>query len=386
MKKRITFFAFAAALAFCYSCSNDETVATNDNAASNEISFRPLMNGVTRAADIDAGSGTYGLQTLGFTVFANVGSSETNYFPETVFSYNAGSYTSGATKYYWPSSGTLDFFAYQYSQSASNTVTHTALTKAFTVTPSSTAANQTDLVVACIKGQTKTGNPSGVTLNFRHAESKITIKLENTSTTTTITVGDVVLGNVYTTGTYTFSGSTDNAETPTTTDNTVGNNNGSYLKYGDWTGQSTLGTYTQAATTTSYTSATAATALTNSMILIPQTLTNANAYASSSGGAEFNGAYITVALKIQNTANSAYVVGDGETLVNAMWPLPATKWLPGHHYTYTVDLAGGGYFPTNQTDTDENLDPILAGAEIKFVTVTVDSWADGTVTPDPITM
>ena len=375
MKKNLLILAVAA-LAFA-SCSNDETVAVN-NSGGNEISFRPLVTGVTRAADVDAGSGTYGLQTLGFTVFANVGSTATNFFPETSFTYSACAYTS-ATKYYWPSTGTLDFFAYQYSESANNTVTHTALTKAFTVTPSSTAANQTDLVVACTEGKSKASNGAGVSLNFRHAESKITIKLQNTSTTTTITVGDVVLGNVYTTGTYTFSGSTDNAGTPATSTNTDGNNNSYYLKYDDWSSQSTLGSYTQAAATTSYTSATAATALTNSMILIPQTLTNETTYASGDAGAIFNGAYITVALKIQNTANNAYIVGGAESTVTAMWPLPATKWLPGHHYTYTVDLAGGGYFPTNKNSTTSDLDPILDGAEIKFVTVTVDDWtaADG---------
>ena len=380
--KKFFFFAAIAAIGLA-SCSNDETIASQATSESNAISFRPLVNGVTRAADIDAGGGTYGLQTLGFTVFAEV-TSGSNYFPETAFTYSAGTYTS-TTKYYWPSSGTLDFFAYQYSQSAKNTVTHTALTKAFAVTPSSTAANQTDLVIACTTGKDKaTYGTSGVTLNFRHAESKVTIKLKNSSTTTTITAGDVVLGNVYTTGTYTFTGSTDNAAgSPSSVANTDGNNNSTYLKYGDWSGQGTSGSYTQAAATTSYTSATAATALTNSMILIPQTLTNANAYASSASGAAFNGADITVALKIQHTTHSAYIVGGAGASVTAMWPLPATKWLPGHHYTYTVDLAGGGYFPTNQADTDDKLDPILAGSEIKFVTVTVDSWADGGDIPVP---
>lgn len=372
MNKQIFILAMAA-IGFV-ACSSDETVAVNQN-DSDAITFRPIVNGTTRAADIDAGSGTYGLQSLGFTVFANVGSTTTNYFPETSFTYAASAYTS-ATKYYWPSSGTLDFFAYQYSENGNNTVSHTALTKAFTVTPSSTAANQTDLVVAFTEGKSKATNGAGVTLNFRHAESKVTIKLKNSSTTTTITVGDVVLGNVFTTGTYTFTGSTDNAVSPTTTTDTDGNNNSKYLKYDDWSGQATSGSYTQAAATTSYTSATAATALTNSMILIPQTLTNATTYASGDAGAVFNGAYITVALKIQNTTGGAYIVGaasgEGE-YVTALWPLPATKWLPGYHYTYTVDLAGGGYYPTNQ-NTDEGLDPILAGAEIKFVTVTVDSW------------
>ena len=52
----------------------------------------------------------------------------------------------------------------------------------------------------------------------------------------------------------------------------------------------------------------------------------------------------------------------------------------GKQYTYTVDLAGGGYYENNETG-DEALDPILGGAEIKFVSVTVDDWTviDGNV-------
>ena len=54
------------------------------------------------------------------------------------------------------------------------------------------------------------------------------------------------------------------------------------------------------------------------------------------------------------------------------------NWEPGKKYTYTVDLAGGGYFEENQDETtvDADLDPILDGAVIKFVSVTVDDWVD----------
>ena len=370
MNKQIFILAMAA-FGFV-ACSSDETVAVNQN-DSDAITFRPIVNGTTRAADIDAGSGTYGLQTLGFTVFANVGSSETNYFPETAFTYSDGTYTSG-TKYYWPSSGTLDFFAYQYSQSAYNTVTHTALTKAFTVTPSATAANQTDLVVACTTGKSKASNSAGVTLNFRHAESKITVQLKNTSTTLKVTVKDVAIGYLNTTGTYTYSGSTTNTDTDHASE---------YLKFADWTAKSGTGSYTQTATTTSYTSATATAALPESFILIPQALTTATAYSGTTPrvgdtpGSPFNGAFITVELKIQNATTDAYIVGGGENYVTALWPLPAGTWNPGYHYTYTVDLAGGGYYPDNR-DTNTDLDPILGGAEIKFVDVTVDSWSDQT--------
>ena len=57
-----------------------------------------------------------------------------------------------------------------------------------------------------------------------------------------------------------------------------------------------------------------------------------------------------------------------------MWPLETHPWNPGYAYTYTVDLAQGGYYSTNQNDSDEDLDPVLEGAEIMFVAVTVDGW------------
>ena len=375
--KKYLFILAAAALGFA-SCSNDDVIAESSTFNdANTISIRPFVQGATRATDIDASS----LQASGFTAFATVGNDfSTIYFNETAFTYSSGTYTS-ATKYYWPSTGTLDFYAYAYN-GADGQVTHTAQTKAFTVTPNATAANQTDLVFANTNGKSKTGTygageanqygKDGVPLNFRHAESKITVQLKNTSTALKVTVKDVAIGYLNTTGTYTYSGSTSNT-------NTDGENN-DQLKFADWTAKSGTGSYTQTATTTSYTSATATTALPTSFILIPQALTTATAYSADTPDAAFNGAFITVQLKIQNAENDAYIVGgDGDNYVTALWPLPAGTWNPGYHYTYTLDLAGGGYYPTNQTSigTGTALDPILDGAEIKFVSVTVDAWANG---------
>ena len=120
------------------------------------------------------------------------------------------------------------------------------------------------------------------------------------------------------------------------------------------------------------------------MILIPQALTVSTAYTAQTPGTPaagdtFNGAYISVELKIQDASNH-YIVGTSETdgYVTAMWPLTALTWLPGHRYTYTVDLKDGGYYTTNQGTTDDNLDPILDNSEIKFVNVTIDEWTDAT--------
>lgn len=69
-------------------------------------------------------------------------------------------------------------------------------------------------------------------------------------------------------------------------------------------------------------------------------------------------------------------MGSAGAYETAMWNLPAGSWEPGKHYIYTVDVAGGGYYPTNH-DTNEDLDPILEDAVIKFVSVTVDNWSNG---------
>ena len=146
-------------------------------------------------------------------------------------------------------------------------------------------------------------------------------------------------------------------------------------------------TFTQTVTDgTAYSTSTSAQAGVD-MILIPQTLVNETKYTKVAESAAvddpFKGAYITVQLRMQNSNNNAYILGTSSTWEIAMWPLAELQWQPGYKYTYEVDLAGGGYFPANH-DTDEDLDPILEGAEIKFVTVTVDDWTDYATNPIPV--
>lgn len=115
------------------------------------------------------------------------------------------------------------------------------------------------------------------------------------------------------------------------------------------------------------------------MILVPQALTAATDYASTEKYAKLNGTFIAVKLYILNAANDALIAGGGETgsptTIWAIWPIGGYSWEPGKKYTYTIDLAGGGYYEQNN-DGDDDLDPLLEGAEIKFVSVTVDEWTD----------
>ncbi len=390
MKKNNLLILAVAALGFA-ACANDETTAVNEKLAeSNAISFRANVNGLMRGIDVNQTWLQNG--SNGFKVRATLSSSGDQYFPETQYTYSAGTYTS-TQKYYWPQTEALDFFAWAASGSD---VAHTA-TYEFTVTPNTAAASQSDLVVACTKNKTKAGeyDPSdvynssagsktskyganGVPLNFRHAGTKVTITLTNGNTAgLDFDIRDASICNVKGSGVFTFD--------PTTaTDNqTTTSNGGATLALSQWE-TSTV------PTTTNYSQTiTSLTTLAQDWILIPQTFTYATVYSGANVNDPFTGPCIKVSLKIKNPGSDIYIVGsasgENDGYVTAMWPLsapaPASGWLPGKKYTYTVDLAGGGYYPANTAaGTGTALDPILDGAEIKFVTVTVDEWPAGDAT------
>jgi len=407
MKKHLWILAVAAlGLA---SCSNDDVVAENTGLSdANTISFRALNSGMTRAADEHFSTAG---DKFGVTAFKKNDTTDP-YFDNVTFSTTDGATFTSETKHYWPSSTNLDFYAYAPLNSENTGVTRTAY-NSFTVTPGTTVSSQPDLVYAVTRNWGKstsdqtTGHviptATGVTINFRHAESKVAIKLANTNANLKITVGDVAIGNLRGTETFTWNGVTDGT-TPivAASANTDGKYTTGTLTYlnGTWTATSAQTSVYSVPmeTATSYNVFNGVVAAKNlysapasapnyDMILIPQALNVATAYANSGTAAigdAFAGAYITVKIKIQNSAANAdeYIVGsasgggtgeDSNGYVTAMWPLTTLTWLPGHMYTYTVDLAGGGYFTTNQDD-NADLDPILEGAEIKFVTVTVDDW------------
>ena len=393
--KKYYFILAAAALGFA-SCSNDETIESAALSESNVIGFNALTSGITRAADVN-------LTANGFKVTATKTSdASTVYFKNVDFTSSTPATTfASATKYYWPSDYNLDFYAYspiatsvvgeskQIVPTSNGSAYDADAYSKFIVTPDATAANQVDLVYARTNNWGKADGAAdghviptadGVTINFRHTESKVLIKLYNSDSNIKVSVKDASICNVYTTGVFTFAASNTDTKDYALLDGT------------QWTGQATSGSYTVTDESNSkfnVASGSAAQVGSQDWILIPQTLTYATTYSGAEVGNGFNGACIKINLKIQNNAGSdAYIVGaaSGENggYVTAMWPLKSTPtaWVPGKMYTYTVDLAGGGYFPTNTAaGTGTALDPILDGAVIKFVSVTVDDWIaeDGSV-------
>ena len=377
MKKRL-FIMMAA-------CSSNETIEVNENKG-DLISFRPIVKGVTRAADADL---TSDATSFNVEAFNNGGSTENPYFSNVTFTNLGGTFTS-ATKYYWPTNN-LDFYAYSPITEDVSGVQKGALSngnyqivktdyKTFTITPSNTVSEQVDFIYANTNDKGKGSTGEVTTLNFRHAGAKIVVKVKNSAPNLKFEISGWKLGYLDNTATFTYG----DANTDT--------QDGAQLAFSDWSGnsdQSAANTYSTEFTANAIAaSQSTANFLGNAgtpssttdeslnMILIPQTLTAATAYASAATDAKSNGSYIALKMVIKNKTTAGETVADAT--VNdkwAMWPIGGYNWEPGKKYTYTIDLAGGGYYETNQ-DTDADLDPILEGAEIKFASVSVDGWSD----------
>lgn len=414
MKK---FFFFAVAALALAACSNDETVEVNQGDA---INFRPLMNNATRASATSDVT-TANINSFNVTAF-NAGTTANPYINDVTYTKNSeafyvGGSTTATDNYYWPINN-LDFYAYAYTDAGasldpaapqvSKTDYHT-----FVVTPTAGAnPTQVDLVYACLQDAAKaTYGASGVPLNFRHTGSKIALKVKNTSAKMKFDIDGWKVGFLAPSGTFTFPITSGNS----TTGNNTDDGSGSVLGTTIWSSLGTPSVATEYSSTfsTTYVAANTATAsaLSGEFILIPQSFTAATQYASSAANTALNNTYIAVKLIIRNTDNATdgqgtiiacdWTDSDSDGILDevekssvtsmwAIWPINGT-WKPGYKYTYTLDLADGGYYEKNH-DTNEDLDPILENAIIKFVTVTVDAWDtdtndDGTAndeTPVPV--
>lgn len=373
MKKNL--FILAAAVLALASCSSDETIESAALSESNAISFRPLVSGMTRATSLL----TTDLNTEGFYVTATYTTDGGSaYFVDQLYKHNDAvghlrwePWNGSAFKViYWPNTtdDVLDFHAYaratakasQLSVSNTNVATENGC-PAYTVTPDAAATNQIDFVYATLTGQDYQN--TSMALTFNHVESQVSIQLKNNDSGLKFTISEVALCNIAESGIY------KNRDASVTTTTTMA-----------WGNYGSNRTYLQTVNITKDGIVDAA-AAGESWILIPHTLaapTTTGEYESSSTDATYNGAYIRVKMKIQSTANNNiyYAGGDGDNWVNAIWPVPASSvWNPGYHYTYTIDLAGGGYYETNQgTPSGSALDRVLDLHPITFATVSISDW------------
>ena len=367
MKKNL-FILAAAGLALA-SCSSDETIATSQ--ASNEISFRVLTNGMTRAA---AKTGWATNDVLDVFAEYKVGSADPQKFFKADFTKSSSGNFQSSSLYYWPAmTGNQMTFTSFYGVSQSTT---TAGTLAAAFTPNAAAASQTDIMYA---RKTLTAVEAPVVLNFRHMLSQIDVKVKNSNASLEFDITGVRIGYVATSGTFACTDVTtttnenlaQNTWTPTALTGELGTKANTYKYDVEELTQNISGKVDAATTIGTF----------STWMLIPQNVTAATAYEVNGSAAttnpQLNGAYVAIKMNIKNTATDDVIIAEQW----CYWPIPSVGWNPGYKYTYVVDLAGGGYHPADQND-DGVLDPVLGTPIEMSAFCTIDAWD----TPDNISV
>lgn len=360
MKKNL-FILAAAGLALA-SCSSDETIATSQ--ASNEISFRANVNGTTRAlTDVTTDN------LSSFYAEAYNSSNNSSYFTKTTFTEDgtSGNYYS-TTKYYWPTTGNLDFIAFY--PDVDTYFTHPTWST-FTLSPGDDVSTHNDYVVAATINQAKASSTAGVPMHFKHLGAQIIVKVFNSKGTASgnmkATVTGWRIGYLSKSGSYTFASSTAIATAITAPTIASGSQ-----KTGN-----VPNAYSQAVNSTvisgeGYDTSEEALQIGNPIIIVPQDATTFNASSVYATDGYLPGAFIAVKMLIEDLSGNdlADATSDG---VWAAWPI-TNSWVAGTKYTYTIDLSQGGY---KEKDTaGQTVKPWLENNEIFFSNVDVTGWTE----------
>ena len=348
MKRTLILLAIAS-VAATVACNKTQLIQPPPEAEA--ISFRPLMNGMTKATPKTGFSDEEPIN-----VWATMGSTASSFFNNVTFTYTGSGFTSTPV-YYWPSTisaeNSLNFYA-------SSGVVQTAA-GVFSFTPQDGAEHQTDLLVS---KQSVTAKPaSAPALTFKHALTQIEVQAKNgNSSAVTIEITGVKLGYVATTGLCNFTTGTPVWSITNPTDPTAG--------------------YAQVLTSLHLPSV--ATALGSTWMIVPQNVTigqsapakvYTKAYASSdpvavSGPANLACAYVALRLAFLNAGNAAPIVAQQW----CYWPIDINLQA-GNKYTFIIDAATGGYQPGNTAhDGSTSLDRVLEGLAISFGTPTIEAW------------
>lgn len=346
----------ATALTVMASCTKEETVSVRQDDA---INFRTSVGVASRAVSKQTFS--VGDQFNVWASYNNDGS-VSRYFQED-FKFDGNSWNSVTTPYYWPSQvdGThsLTFQAVwpaDISRNAAETFSYTVV---------DAAADQEDVLYA--KHVSTSKETTGVKLNFRHTLSQIVVQARNSSSTLKCEVSGIKVAYLDKSGQFTATSAADG--------NTDDNNSGNLART-DWSATGAVANaasaYVQTGLSKVVGTEAEAAQLGTSWILMPQQQNIASGYTSTDEAAPMNGAYLAVKMAIRNAADNTVVASERW----CCWPI-AVNWTPGYKYTYTIDLAGGGYEEGNDDtdgDDDTELDPVLDNQEIFFVDCTIDAW------------
>lgn len=337
------------------SCSDTDS-DTPDNPAVDDGAIRfAAAAELSRAGDITTNNLT------SFNVYAYTGtkSAPVTFMDNVVVTKTASNNWTYSPLQYWPANQSVDFYAFAPS---------TWVGSDGPLTPVSYDAigGTEDIVYAVspdLSGNSGMANAQ-VVFNFRHALSKLTVKMSSTNPELKVVVTNVAMSNIMTRGNFSFpAGSTADAASPETV--------------GKWTDQNTPTAYvlqwsqslSDQLTLTSTPTVIAASGLGRGgeMYVLPQQLT----YRSQGSG---NDTYIGVQCSIydarsgerlwpnENTPEEDLVPGSSSGDGMLKFPLSTSRyseWQPGVHYIYSLVI-----------NSNEEM-----GA-IEFGTPTVDTFID----------
>ena len=370
MKKSI--FLLAAFALLAASCAKTELVSSGALSSQKGIGFSAYTAKPTKAPQED-------VTTSNLTSFkvSAIGNGAV-YFDNVTFEKGATVWESSPV-YFWPAYA-LNFYAYNKPANGTFTPTINTTSQTLTFTPSTTLAEQEDLVAASATGKTESDNNSNkaIPLTFNHYLTQVVVNAKCSNTGYTVVVDSVKITNLAGKGTYSFS--TEKMEaTPGLANST------SSTDYGSKFNSKTL-----SASATEVMSD----AGTGKWYLIPQTVipwkrvsTESAESATNEMKNASNGTYLALKVKITSAGGSKVYPYSGSESAWMAVPVPTQlAFAQGTKYNVTVDFFsstgnGAGYVDPEKpgeldgnTGTDDSGKKIIGGA-IKF-DATVSGWGD----------
>lgn len=334
----------AAAALMMSACSSDETI--EDIKTSNAIAFNVLSdnNLVTRgtvitSTNIGTAAGNFDVWALNGSDYYMGGANTGVKIKYTTTSSNtAGTYSGGgywdydkaSDVHYWPTVGTLDFYAINPSGTVTPAISSTSNT--FTYTVEDNAVSQKDIMTAVALTQSKPTNLT-VTMPFHHAMSQIVFNGE-VSGDMKATVKEIKLYNIKNGGTWTFQSN--------------GESNPTCSPSGD------AKTYTPLTSASATVTSTEGELIRGSepLLLVPQAISAATiSDKATAPGTEVTAPYISVTYSLSTSAGTSIKAEATE-----YYALPAVTWNPGYKYVYTLTFTADVIkFTCSVTDwTDAN--------------------------------
>lgn len=335
-------------LALITACSSPADLSPEiiDNTKTASVSFIIDKGIASKALDVT----TANLESIEVTAFEASTTSSPDIAAVTFTGSGSPKVFSSTPGIIWPDYP-LDFYAYS-TGSATGQVSKTSY-NTFVITPSSSPSFQVDFVYACAKNQDVEVSVDGKTpLTFLHAESKVSVKVKNTSSSLKFEIYGWRLGYLDNSATFTHDGSS-----------TTGQSSLSAACWSGNTSPSASNTYTMdlssspisvAASTTSEIS------LPGEMIIIPQTTTVATAYAASSEGALLNGSYVALKLRILDASTNDVIFGEDA----GSWAATPVNfnYSPGGSYIYSINIGHSSsalFYETNPVAGNSGLWHVL---------------------------